>query len=424
MPAGEHPQRARHFEQNNKLNPSRLLLVHDLLGGGNVLGVGDVLGLVQGLLALGVLLLNRVEASLYLLFASEPGGTTPTSATTTTPSSPGGSTTTSPSPPSRAELQVREPGALRYDSKAAAVLGNIHAMEQAVHLASDAREITIETLKEVHRALCANTSLEEWGGIIRPMQNWVGGGGSNPLNAEFVPPAPQEVEALLDDLCEYANRTDVSPVVQAALCHAQFETIHPFVDGNGRVGRALIQSVLLRRRAVGNVVPPISLALATQRKDYYVSLNAYQHALDANLESRAVNDWVSCFCGAVCDASVDIEEISHDLQHIKDDWRNKLPRVRAGSTLELMLAKMQAMPYFTTETMVAATKRSKQAVGQAVSKLLEAQIICQTSRGKRSRVFEVPDILEEFNVVERRLASPSRDTSVDLPVRPVPNKHI
>ncbi len=324
----------------------------------------------------------------------------------------------------RAELQAREPGALRYDSKAAAVLGNIHAMEQAVHLASDAREITIETLKEVHRALCANTSLEEWGGIIRPMQNWVGGGGSNPLNAEFVPPAPQEVEALLDDLCEYANRTDVSPVVQAALCHAQFETIHPFVDGNGRVGRALIQSVLLRRRAVGNVVPPISLALATQRKDYYASLNAYQHALDANLESRAVNDWVSCFCGAVCDASVDIEEISNDLQHIKDDWRNKLPRVRADSTLELMLAKMQAMPYFTTETMVAATKRSKQAVGQAVNKLLEAQIICQTSRGKRSRVFEVPDILEEFNVVERRLASPSRDTSVDLPVRPVPNKHI
>ncbi len=324
----------------------------------------------------------------------------------------------------RAELQARDPEALRYDSKAAAVLGNIHAMEQAVRFASDAQEITTETLKEVHRALCAGTDLQEWGGLIRPMQNWVGGSGSNPLNAEYVPPAPEEVEGLLDDLCCYANRTDVSPVIQAALCHAQFETIHPFVDGNGRVGRALIQSVLLRRRAVNGVVPPISLALATQRKDYYASLSAYQHALDERLESEAVNDWVSCFSGAVCDACVDVQKISDDLLRMRESWCSRLVRVRAGSTLELMLLKIQAMPYFTIGTMVKATRRSKQAVGQAVKRLLEVQIVCQSNKGKRSRVFEVPDVLDEFNMVERRLASPSRDTSVELPVRPVPNRQV
>lgn len=323
----------------------------------------------------------------------------------------------------RAELQQREPETLRYDSKAAAVLGNIHAMEQAVHLASDAREITVETLKTVHRTLCAGTELENWGGIIRPMQNWVGGGGSNPLSAEYIPPAPEEVGELLDDLCDYANRTDHSPVVQAALCHVQFETIHPFVDGNGRVGRALIQSVLLRRGVVSVVVPPISLALATKRKDYYASLGAYQHALDEHAESQAINDWVSCFSDAVCAACSDVEEISCDLTLMRKSWIDRLGRVRSGSTLELMLSAVQSMPYFSVETMVKTTQRSKQAVNQAVQRLLDAQIIRQTNRGKRSRVFDVPEVLAEFNMVERRIASPSRDTSIDLPMRPVPNRY-
>ena len=223
----------------------------------------------------------------------------------------------------KAELPASVPGILRHDNEAANILGNIHAMEQAIHLATNTSEITIEALKEIHRALCTGTDLQEWGRLMRSTQNWVGGNRTNPLTAEYVPPAPEEVEALLDDLCRYANRTDVSPVVQAALCHAQFETVHPFVDGNDRVGRALIHTVLLRRHAVTTIVPPISLALAAQLEYHYASLNVYQHALDPQTEHEAINDWMSSFSGAITDACTDVEIIFRNLQRMRTDWKER-----------------------------------------------------------------------------------------------------
>ena len=117
-----------------------------------------------------------------------------------------------------------------------------------------------------------------------------------------------------------------------------------------------------------------------------------------------------------------MERIAQDMAGIRAGWEGMLGRVRAGSSLELMLNEMQALPVFSVETMVRATGRTKQAVGLAVSRLLEAGIIRQTNQGKRSRVFEASDVLEEFAIVERRLASPARDTSVEPPSRRVPDR--
>lgn len=322
----------------------------------------------------------------------------------------------------RAELQLREPDNVRYDRNAATVLGNIRAMERARDLAATAPQVTVDMLREVHADLCRGTGMEQWGGVVRTVQNWVGGSGSNPLSADYVPPAPEEVPALLDDLVAYVNRNDVSPVVQAALSHSQFESIHPFVDGNGRVGRALIH-ICLRRRGVSPAAPPpISLALATMRQDYFDALSKMQHHTDDEGRQRAVNDWVSCFCGAVVDACADMERIAREMAEMRGAWEKRLVRVRANSALELMLDEVQAMPVFSVETMVKATGRSKQAVSLATNRLVKAGIVRQTSQGKRSRVFEAPDVLEEFSMVERRLASPSRDTNVEPPVRTVPDK--
>ena len=107
---------------------------------------------------------------------------------------------------------------------------------------------------------------------------------------------------------------------------------------------------------------------------------------------------------------------------MRTDWNERLGHARANSTLELMLSAMQTMPYFTTETMVAATGRSKQATGQAVRRLLDAQVIRKADQKKRSRVFDVPDVLEQFHMVERRLACPMRDIGIGSPVRPVPRR--
>ena len=133
------------------------------------------------------------------------------------------------------------------DVTAIEVLNNIAAMKWAVDTLSAARTITVDDILAVHRRLLERTRLEEHAGKLRTNQNWIGGSDYNPCSAAFVPPPREYVEPLLEDLCAFCNTDALPAVAQAAMAHAQFETIHPFVDGNGRTGRALIH-VILRRR--------------------------------------------------------------------------------------------------------------------------------------------------------------------------------
>ena len=111
---------------------------------------------------------------------------------------------------------------------------------------------------------------------VRSTQNWIGGSRFHPLDAAHVPPPPEEVPGLLEDLVLYMAGAAHSPIVQAALVHAQFETIHPFPDGNGRVGRALIHTVLTRRGLTSEAILPVSLVLATLQDEYIAGLEAFQ----------------------------------------------------------------------------------------------------------------------------------------------------
>lgn len=320
----------------------------------------------------------------------------------------------------RAELHEFDPASIRSDWRVAAVLGNIHAMERGVRMAGELGELDVSSLQRIHEELRRGTDIEGFGGIVRTEQNWIGSSGANPLDATYVPPAPQMVPELLDDLMSFANRTDVPPVVQAALCHAQFESIHPFLDGNGRVGRALIQVVLLRRGAVSEGVPPISLALATDAREYRACLYDLQHWTERDEGRKAIDNWVSLFSAAVVSACRDVDEISAGMDAMRERWVERLGRApRRGSALEALLVEVQNAPVFSVESLVAATGRSTSSVGAAVNRLQEAGIIALTTRGKRNRVFEAPEVLEEFGIIERRLASPVRDTRVAKPVRPV-----
>ena len=163
------------------------------------------------------------------------------------------------------------------DETADAVLGSIRAMRMAVEDVASTSSVTTGHILAMHRTLMDRTPNPELGGILRDRQNWVGGTDFNPCAAEFVPPPPEFVEPLLDDLCAFINRDDLPALVQAGLVHAQFETIHPFADGNGRTGRALIHVVLRRRSAATQYVPPVSLALATDSRAYLAGLTAYRY---------------------------------------------------------------------------------------------------------------------------------------------------
>ena len=129
------------------------------------------------------------------------------------------------------------------DRVAVEVLGNIAAMESAIELATQDQTISLPDLLEIHRVLMDRSPRPELGGVVREQQNWIGGSSHNPCSAVFVPPPAEQVEGLLDDVVDYTNNDEHSPLVQAAIAHAQFETIHPFADGNGRTGRALIHVI-------------------------------------------------------------------------------------------------------------------------------------------------------------------------------------
>ena len=137
------------------------------------------------------------------------------------------------------------------------ILGNIDAMTWAVDTIEQGSAITLQTLLETHRRLLVGSRVEEYGGRVRDVQSWIGGSGYNPCSASFVPPPPELVGDLLEDLVGFCNSDSLPALAQAAVAHAQFETIHPFADGNGRTGRALVHMVL-RRRGLGlRILQPV-----------------------------------------------------------------------------------------------------------------------------------------------------------------------
>ena len=202
---------------------------------------------------------------------------------------------------------ARQLGEDPRDVTAVEVLGNIEAMLWAVEAVPPAGVITVEIVREAHRRLLAGTRLVEHGGHTRTVQNWIGGSDYNPCAAAFVPPPPELVDGLLSDLSAFCNDDSLPAVAQAAIAHAQFETIHPFVDGNGRTGRALIHLVLRRRGLAPRILPPISLILATWPRDYVGGLTGtrYEGAPDSDEARTGINRWIALFASACRRAAED-----------------------------------------------------------------------------------------------------------------------
>lgn len=182
----------------------------------------------------------------------------------------------------------------RGDRTALTVMGNVRATEQAVQdLSAPERQVTIADLVALQHLIAPNVPSG-----VRTVQNWVGGQGFSPLRAAFVPPPPEFVPDLLADLLAYLNRDDMNPIVQAALVHARFETIHPFIDGNGRVGRALIHTVLRRAEVTRNALVPVSTVFAAHTDQYLGGLTAIR------AENPVYDGWILGFCEALQEASI------------------------------------------------------------------------------------------------------------------------
>lgn len=323
----------------------------------------------------------------------------------------------------RAEA-ARALGVPAQDVTAEEVLGNVDAMAWAVSSLAAARRIGVTDLLEAHRRLLSGTRLAEHAGRVRDRQNWIGGSSYNPCSAAFVPPPKDDVRRLLEDLCAFATDDSLSPVVQAAIAHAQFETIHPFVDGNGRIGRALIHAILRRRGLATAVLPPISLVLATLARSYIDGLmgTRYRGRADSAAANEGINRWIALFSGACRRAVDDASSFELAIAEIQRKWRAKLGHVRAGSATALLISALPGAPVITASGAATLVGRSFQATNQAISKLDDAGILKQRNLGRRNRVFEAEAVIDAFTDLERRLASPRGDTRIAPPARRAPRR--
>ena len=321
----------------------------------------------------------------------------------------------------RAEA-ARQMGEPPGDVTAEEVLGNIDAMRAALEAGERDDVITRETILEIHRCLLINTPLGNHAGRIREVQNWIGGSAYNPCSAAYVPPPPDAVPELLDDLAEFCNGDSLPAVMQAALAHAQFETIHPFADGNGRTGRALVHLILRRRGLSRQVQPPVSLVLATRADDYIRGLTDYRYvgAPDSEGAIAGLNAWVGTFAAACVRATEDAEAFERRCQAMEAAWRERIGTIRRDSSVDLLLRLLPGTPVLSVKTAVALLGRSKPQVNQAVARLEGAGVLRQVTVGRRNRAFEARDVIDAFADLERQLASPSGDTEVAPPSRPVP----
>lgn len=323
-----------------------------------------------------------------------------------------------------AEVVIAQ-GGNATDQIAVEVLANVAAMEAAVELGSSTDTITLADLLGIHRTLMERSATPGIGGVVRRMQNWIGGSSYNPCSAAFVPPPPDTLDALLDDLLAYVNGDDHPALVQAAIAHAQFETIHPFADGNGRTGRALIHVILRRRGLAPRFVPPISLVLATWASDYIAGLTAYRHlgAPDSPDRSTGAGTWLRTFATAAHRSCADAEFYAGKIEALDARWREQLGRVRANSAVELLLDLLPGAPVITVDSAARLIGRSEMRTGEAVNRLEAAGVLRQRNIGRqRYRVFEAADVVNLFTGLERSLASPTGNTATAAPNRRVPRQ--
>ena len=317
----------------------------------------------------------------------------------------------------------------RLDSAEAAVMANIAAMSNAVNGMGVDAAIGADDIRAVNATLLVGSHLESEGGVLRTVQNWIGGNNVNPVGAAYVPPRPEYVPELMEDLAQFCNASPLPAIAVAAVAHAQLETIHPFADGNGRTGRTLVHMLLRRAGLVPNSIPPISLVLATDKARYINNLAAFR-CDDAKCEGASgkavtlqgcISDWVEYFANAMLLACERAQEFERSIADIQAQWRGR-GAIRKNSAADVLVEVLPGSPVVSVLSAARLTGRSTQAVRLALKQLEEMGILVQNAKNRKSNIYVAQEALDAFTAYERALATPGGDTSSARPARPVPQR--
>lgn len=263
---------------------------------------------------------------------------------------------------------------------AAIIVANTRAMQAALALADRLDE---QAILDMHEVLLG-PSHPEWVGHWRDAQVWIGGSNYGPHGALFVPPRHELVPEAMADLLAFMARDDVPALVQATVAHAQFETIHPFPDGNGRTGRALIHSLLRAKRLTLTVTVPVSAGLLVDTGAYFDSLTAYRHGDPSTI--------VTLIADASFRAVANGRMLTTDLTAIRAGWAERITARRGAAAHGLadLLVRQPVVdsPLVQRELGVAATNANA-----AIEHLANKEILTKVSGKHRNRKWAAPDVL-------------------------------
>ncbi|HSO68365.1 MAG TPA: Fic family protein [Arachnia sp.] len=313
--------------------------------------------------------------------------------------------------------------------QATLVANNMTVVRAATTALAEADTLTVDDIVDLHRALLPDEPRHHG---LRTVQNWIGTSSWNPIAALFVPPAPENVPTLMADLVDYLNGAAHSPLIQAGVIHAQFETIHPFTDGNGRVGRALIHTVLARRGLTSRAVLPISVVLATLSDHYIEGLTSFRHSAPTGSAeaSAAANEWLRTFVGAASIAVEQSDVLVRKIDELRESWTERLtahrlamglrPTPRADSAVARLLTSLPEVPVVTATTLARILGISYPAANSALDELRQAGILTTKAIERGTKAYIAREVLDLVTMSERALASTQFDTRVSPPTRGVP----
>ena len=293
---------------------------------------------------------------------------------------------------------------VRSNKSAVSMAAATVALQELVASVDGGAELTLDAILRAHHALMHDDPTEAtYAGRLRDVQNWIGGSDHSPRNALYVPPPPETVEGYMSDLLAFTRRVDMSALVQAAVAHAQFESIHPFTDGNGRIGRALVNTVLRRRGVTSTVVVPLASALVVRREAYFELLTRYREGDPTPL--------VSAFATSSRLAAQESRVTAARMAAFPEIWHEAVGRVRSDSATARLLDALPTMPVLSAEEAEDVVGVAPSALYRALDRLVEARVLRPLTHRKRNQVWGVADMLDELDDLSVRIGAAAHATA-------------
>jgi Fic family protein len=278
-----------------------------------------------------------------------------------------------------AELGERETG------NAAQIVRNVRTMEAALSLAQKIDGESIIAMQTALLGTFAPNFTDQW----RDEQVWIGGSSLSPHLADFVPPHQDRVPAAMDDLVAFVGRADIPVLAQVAIAHAQFETIHPFPDGNGRTGRAIVQAMLRHGQVTTNIAVPVSAGLLHDVKDYYNALTAYRHG-----ELRPI---ITAFTRAAGYAVVNGRQLVRDIGSIEADWETRMRGLRSDAAARRVTALAIAHPVLNSDVVGRELNVAPPTAFRALDALVERGVLKAANSQRRNRIWLAEPVLNALD---------------------------